>query len=62
MDIVKNLPFDFCESCPEFILKTDEQVLFSDNSIATRQIVVTCHHDWLCKQLAEKGKEKSNAR
>ena len=50
MDIKQSLPYSHCETCPEFLLKVDEQAVFV-NGITERVIEVRCKNEWLCKQL-----------
>ena len=52
MDIKKDLPFAHCDSCPEFMLDVEEQVLFSEKN-SYRELVVRCKNDTLCKRLKE---------
>lgn len=56
MDIKQNLPFTHCETCPEFVLKVNEQAFFS-NGITERIIEVKCKNEWLCKQLEQRLSE-----
>ena len=54
MTINKDLPFDLCENCDQFVLDVNEQVLFGDGQFLTRTLNVGCKNAWLCKQLAER--------
>lgn len=56
MDIKQNLPFTHCETCPEFVLKVDEQAIFMEGT-TTRVLEVTCKNEWLCKQLEQRLSE-----
>ena len=53
MEIKKDLPFEFCDNCPEFILDAHEQVIFSANIPSLRILTVSCHNKHLCKMLKE---------
>lgn len=53
MVIEKNLPFECCETCQNFVLDTNEQVISSFNEVGQRILTIGCHNDWLCKQLRE---------
>ena len=52
MKIEKNLPFDFCEDCEDFILHVEEQVLFSDRTVG-RVLTVSCKNENRCRKLKE---------
>lgn len=63
MEIKKDLPFECCENCPEFILDTREQVIFSVSKPSLRILTVSCKNKLLCKRLKEniKSEVKSSA-
>ena len=50
MDIKQRLPFEHCETCPQFLLDVDEQAIFM-NGQTTRFLEVKCKNEWLCRQL-----------
>ena len=60
MRIEENLPFDICDSCTEFILDVDEQVLFYGMNGSERVITVKCKHAGKCKRLI-KNLERNDA-
>lgn len=54
MDIIKELPFEFCDSCSEFILDVNEKTLYyTDFSGTSSHIAITvrCKNEGKCKQL-----------
>ena len=51
MQIDKCLPFDCCERCQEFILKVDEQAIFTENRRIEVVLKVYCKNEYLCKHL-----------
>ena len=51
MDIVKQLPFDVCENCGEFILSVDQQQLWYGDGGSHLAITVRCKNAGKCKQL-----------
>lgn len=58
MLIKKSLPYDFCENCGEFVLKVDDQRMFSpDIGCTERVITVYCRNSGKCKHL-KKNLEK----
>lgn len=59
MEIRTDLPFDNCDSCPEFILDVDEQVIFADNNVGLRVLNVRCRNENLCRRLEYQRKEQN---
>ena len=53
MKIREDLPFTFCNSCPEFILDVNEQVIFGGDEVAAREIIVRCRNERLCRRLKD---------
>lgn len=51
MDIRKSLPFDCCENCDEFILKVDEQAIFTEDRRIETIINVRCKNERICEHL-----------
>lgn len=62
MTIEKNLPFDFCENCEDFILHVEEQVLFADERQFGRTLTVSCKNESRCKKLREHLEDKIHER
>ena len=60
MIIKEDLPFTQCNNCPELILHVEEQVIFADDGILTRQLTVRCRNDELCKRLDRIRKEQAD--
>lgn len=53
MEIRKDLPFNHCDNCSQFVVDVDEQIVFNDNKPSVRVLTVGCKNEWLCKQLKE---------
>ena len=53
MIIEKDLPFECCENCEQFIVRTNERVFYTDTT-SHRVLTVSCKNEWLCKQLKDK--------
>jgi len=51
MDIVKQLPFDVCENCGEFILDVKQQELFYGDGGHHLALTVRCKNAGKCQQL-----------
>ena len=63
MEIVKNFPFDVCESCCECVLDVENQVLFFTDikgDKCQRIITVGCKNESLCKRLKEQHNGKNH--
>lgn len=60
MDIRKRLPFEHCETCPEFILSVDDKVLFYGTQSSERVIDVRCKNETKCLRLNEMNKKEMN--
>ena len=58
MDIQKCLPFDVCEHCAEFIMKVDEQAIFSANERIEVVLTVKCKNERICKRLKDLLKDE----
>ena len=59
MIIEQRMPFDHCEKCPEFVLNVNNTTYYADGGILTRAITVSCKHEWLCTQIAERVKKEN---
>ena len=51
MDIVKQLPFDVCENCPEFLLSVEQKTLWYGDDGSHLVLTVQCKHSEKCKHL-----------
>ena len=52
MEIRKDLPFECCENCDDFILHSEEQVIYSPvKGCAERILTVQCKNESLCIRL-----------
>ena len=51
MDIVKQLPFDVCENCGEFILACDTKQLWYGDGGTHLALTVRCKNAEKCQQL-----------
>lgn len=59
MRIKKSLPYDFCDTCDQFILKTDETMTFSGAvGVTERVITVYCKNAGKCGHLYKNLKKK----
>ena len=58
MYIRKNLPMPECDSCTEFILDVNEQVIFHLDRCSERILTVKCKNANLCKRLKENLKKQ----
>lgn len=54
MKIRQDFPYEHCETCPDCILSVDKKTLYGDDNIVTVELTVTCEHEMLCRQLAER--------
>ena len=48
MKIKEILPFAHCNSCPEFILNVNEQVVLDAENLPTRELIVRCKNQRNC--------------
>ena len=53
MQIHTDFPFASCGWCPECVIDVEEQVLFANNGVVERNLMVRCKNDALCKRLEE---------
>ena len=53
MDIVKELPFDICENCGEFILDIEQKTLWDYQDNSRLMLTVKCKNEKKCKRLKE---------
>lgn len=60
MVIEKNLPFECCETCENFIVDAEEQVIFAEGQLSIRVLTVGCKNAWLCKQLKKQIEGEEN--
>ena len=51
MDIEKNLPFDICENCSEFILDIEQKTLWDWKDNSRLVLTVRCKNAEKCKRL-----------
>ena len=58
MDIVKKLPFNRCENCPEFVMKVEEQFIHSTDGYYNKVMIVKCKNERLCRYLKRKHDEQ----
>lgn len=60
MEIEKQLPFDICENCDEFILETEQKTLWYGDGGSHLVLTVSCKNEEKCKRLREhlKGHEE----
>lgn len=52
MKIIESLPFDVCQHCDMFVLKTNEETIFV-NGNTERVITVRCKHSRKCEFLKD---------
>ena len=58
MEITKTLPFDFCDTCPDFSLDTAcESLLYGD--IVLHSISISCEHKHVCERIKKNLESKS---
>lgn len=57
MDIVKQLPFDVCENCGEFVLDVKQDVLWYGDGGSHLALTVRCKNAGKCKQLKQNLKK-----
>ena len=48
MNIVNELPFDYCSRCKNLDVCTDEQDLYADGEIVDRKITIGCSNKEIC--------------
>lgn len=60
MDIKKELPFDQCETCSDFILKVREEFIYSEDHHITKLLIVCCKNESLCRRLDTNRKRCRN--
>jgi hypothetical protein len=51
MDIRKELPFDVCDNCPEFVLSVDQQTLWYGDGGSHLVLTIHCKNDAICNHL-----------
>ena len=59
MDIRKCLPFDCCENCEKFILKVNEQAIFTEDRRIENVIGIHCKNEKICKRLKQELKNEN---
>lgn len=52
--IRETFPYEHCERCPDCRLDVNQEMVFGDGGIVTRELTVGCKHEWLCRQLSER--------
>lgn len=51
MEIEKHLPFECCETCPEFIMKVQQRTLFYGDDGSHIGLTVSCKNESKCVHL-----------
>ena len=42
---------DYCSECPNFVAKTEANRVYSDDMIASHEVIVSCKYEDHCKNL-----------
>ena len=60
MIITQKFPYPHCDSCPEFVLDVENSVIYEVHGILTRQMIVSCKNESLCRRLEVVRDAKGN--